>query len=186
MKHRSLLSLLFLTSLIAWGCSSQKPIVQMPEEVHIVGHYKYKHSWDYQAPNNQGQMHCDEVGTLHFYPDGTFSDTATQVHTLYRAHEQDTLLMTFDYRCQGQWKVEEHKFIFKELAEGFILAPTKLPMQVNGKWLVGFVRDLVKQSTPNSQRWITFDIDRLDRKAFIWSYGYPDGHRDTWEMERCK
>lgn len=159
------------------GCASTR--ILTPETQHIVGHYAYAHSWDYTSPDKQ-QMHCDEEGTLDFYADGTCSDTATQHHTLTR-QDGTTERFDFNYRCQGRWKVEEHHFMFKELAEDFQM---QLIDSLRPQEYVDFAHSLARQALPNSQRWITFDIERLDSQWFIWSYTYPNGRKDTWDMRR--
>ena len=35
-------------------------------------------------------------------------------------------------------------------------------------------------------RWFTFDIERLDEEWFIWTYTYPNGRKDSWEMKRVR
>ena len=56
--------------------------VLTPEQEYIPGHYEYLHSWDYAAPDGNGTIHCDETGTLDFYGNGTFADTAMQRQVL--------------------------------------------------------------------------------------------------------
>ena len=162
----------------------------------IPGTYNYEHSWDYKAPDGNGKIHCDEQGTLRFYADGTYVDDAVQYHTLTMDNpvviplytgKMDTVYswrFDFGYHCEGRWRVEEGKFLFNELAEGFsmgCLASTILSL-----WFVEYGAKIVKHSTPNSNRWFTFDIERLDKEWFIWSYTYPNGRKDTWDMKRVK
>lgn len=168
--------------------------IQKPEEQHIPGHYVYTHSWDYAAPDGNGTIHCDETGTLDFYPDGTYADTALQHHTLstkiresegWRAEtaEIETYLFNFMYYCQGQWRVENGKFLFSEHAEGFDMVPQN---ESPDQW-TSYYADLIEKKTlPNSSRWFTFDIERLDNEWFIWTYTYPNGRKDSWEMKRTR
>lgn len=158
------------------SCAGNKGVAKI--EKKIVGHYEYVHSWDYVGPDG-GKMHCDESGTLDFYRDGSFSDTATQHHVRY-IDEQMRDLYDFKYYCQGRWKVEGGKFVFKELAEGFDM----VPMEVWPKKKASYALQLKQQSIPNSDRWIVFDIERLDKEWFIWSYTYPNGRKDTLDMHR--
>jgi len=161
------------------SCSTTR--ILQPEQQHIVGHYKYTHSWDYTGPDKQ-KMHCDETGTLDFYADGTYADTALQHHTLV-LRVPSSRQYDFNYRCQGSWKVEEHQFLFNELAEGFVMDP--IAEQLSDEQLA-YAQKIAKQSTPNSKRWFTFKIERLDKQWFIWSYTYPDGRTDYWEMRRAR
>ena len=165
-----------------------------PEEQHIPGHYEYTHSWDYAAPDGNGTIHCDETGTLDFYADGTFADTALQHHTLStkvrelngwqsETAETETLLFDFMYYCQGQWRVENGKFLFSEHAEGFHM---DLMNEVVSSWIVNYASLIEKKTLPNSTRWFTFDIERLDHEWFIWTYTYPNGRKDSWEMKRVE
>ena len=50
-----------------------------------------------------------------------------------------------------------------------------------------YYADLIEKKTlPNSSRWFTFDIERLDNEWFIWTYTYPNGRKDSWEMKRVQ
>ena len=50
-----------------------------------------------------------------------------------------------------------------------------------------YYADLIENKTlPNSSRWFTFDIERLDEEWFIWTYTYPNGRKDSWEMKRSQ
>ena len=121
---------LFCAALLALLPTLSHCQIQKPEEQHIPSHYVYTHSWDYAAPDGNGTIHCDETGTLDFYSDGTYADTALQHHYLrtkvresegWRAEtaESETYQFDFMYYCQGRWRVENGKFLFCELAEGF-------------------------------------------------------------------
>lgn len=173
------LSLAFTFCLLFSSCATHK--ICTPEQKHIVGHYEYVHSWDYTAPDKQ-KMHCDETGTLDFYDNGTFADTALQHHKLV-LRDPSSRMYDFNYRCLGNWKVENHQFMFNELSEGFVMEYID---SVSNHDQAVFAQSIAKQSTPNSMRWFTFQIERLDRKWFIWSYTYPDGRKGTWEMRRKK
>ncbi len=185
--------ILFITLLAVLPMTSHSQI-QTPEEQHIPGHYEYTHSWDYAAPDGNGTIHCDETGTLDFYPDGTFADTALQHHTLstkiresegWRAEttETETYLFNFMYYCQGQWRVERGKFLFCEHAEGFDMVPQN---ESPDQWTAYYADLIEKKTLPNSSRWFTFDIERLDNEWFIWTYTYPNGRKDSWEMKRVQ
>ena len=166
--------------------------IQKPEERHIPSHYVYTHSWDYAAPDGNGTIHCDETGTLDFYADGTYADTALQHHYLrtkvresegWRAEtsEAETYQFDFMYYCQGRWRVENGKFLFCELAEGFDMV---LQNDSTDQWTTYYADLIEKKTLPNSSRWFTFDIERLDEEWFIWTYTYPNGRTDSWEMKR--
>lgn len=169
--------------------------VTVPEQQHIPGRYEYTHSWDYAAPDSNGTIHCDETGVLWFYGNGTFADTAFQTHTLHLKEPVrevldrpspdtiaiDTYQFHFHYICPGSWRVDNGKFLFSEHAEGFDMV---LLNESTSKWVVGYSNAIEKHSLPNSSRWFTFDIERLDEEWFIWTYTYPDGHKDSWEMKR--
>lgn len=162
----------------------------------IPGIYNYEHSWDYKAPDGNGTIHCDEKGTLRFKADGTYIDDAIQYHTL--AMNDSIRIKTmkgewttisgwrfdFGYHCKGRWRTEEGKFLFNELAEGFSMG--SLASVIWSNWFIEYSSKIVEHSTPNSNRWFTFDIERLDNEWFIWSYTYPNGRKDTWEMHRVK
>lgn len=183
--------ILFVTLLAVLPITSHSQI-QTPEEQHIPGRYEYTHSWTYAAPDAYGFIHCDETGTLDFYPDGTFADTALQHHTLstkYRemegwqakTEEMETYLFDFMYYCQGQWRVEDGKFIFSEHAEGFDMV---LQNESPDQWTAYYADQIEENSLPESSRWFTFNIERLDKEWFIWSFTYPTGRKDLWEMKR--
>ena len=158
-----------------------------PEGQHIPGHYEYTHSWDYAAPDGNGTIHCDETGTLDFYADGTFADTALQHHTLHTRNmvkdggDKDTssYIFNFMYYCQGRWGVENGKFRFCEHAEGFDMV---LQNKNATPEIVEYADMIEKKTLPNSSRWFTFDIERLDNEWFIWTYTYPNSRKDSWEM----
>ena len=183
---------LFCASLLALLPTLSHCQIQKPEEQHIPSHYVYTHSWDYAAPDGNGTIHCDETGTLDFYADGTYADTALQHHYLrtkvresegWRAEtaESETYQFDFMYYCQGRWRVENGKFLFCELAEGFDMV---LQNDSADQW-TAYYADLIENKTlPNSSRWFTFDIERLDEEWFIWTYTYPNGRKDSWEMKR--
>lgn len=191
MKRYCISVIILLSSLFA-SCYSQ---ILTPEEQHIPGRYEYTHSWDYSAPDSNGTIHCDEYGFLYFYSDGTCTDTAFQHHTLKMDTpirtvlgwiSQDTMTLdtytfSFHFICPGAWKVENGKFLFCEKAEGFSMY--QLDKSIN-EWVMDYADKIRKQSTPNSSRWITFDIERLDNEWFIWTYTYPNGRKDSWEMKR--
>ena len=187
---------LFIALLMGLPITMHSQILK-PEEQHIPGHYEYVHSWDYAAPDGNGTIHCDETGTLDFYADGTFADTAVQSHRMRMKTPVKTVLgwlspdtaeidrygFNYMYYCQGQWRVEDGKFLFAEHAEGFHM--DLLDQSVND-WIIYYANLIEKKTLPNSSRWFTFDIERLDDEWFIWTYTYPNGRKDSWEMKRVR
>lgn len=164
-------------------------------EKKIPGTYNYVHSWNYKAPDGNGTIHCDELGTLRFYADGTYVDDAVQYHTLTM---NDSILVPvgfggdsttiagsgfkYLYHCEGHWRVENGHFLFNELAEGFSMTNVD-----NCRWSIWsdeYAALIAAHTTPNSNLWFTFDFERLDKEWFIWSYTYPNGRKDTWDMQR--
>lgn len=193
MKHLNTI----LISLLALCYTTANAQILKPEQLHIPGHYEYVHAWDYPAPDGNGTIHCDETGTLDFYTDGTFADTAIQHHQYYPAtsvkvvqsdRSPDTMELThyefkYNYYCQGLWRVEKGKFLFSEHAEGFHMDFLNKPAS---HW-ARYYADIIENKTrPNSSRWFTFDIKRLDEEWFIWTYTYPNGRIDSWEMKRTR
>ena len=184
--------LFFITLLAVLPMALHSQILK-PEAQHIPSHYEYTHSWDYAAPDGKGTIHCDETGTLDFYADGTYADTAIQHHTLrlntlVKTVIPDTMetafhIFDFLYYCQGNWRVENGKFLFSEHAEGFHM---DLMNEFVNSWTVNYANKIVKKTLPNSSRWFTFDIERLDNEWFIWTYTYPNGRKDSWEMMRVR
>ena len=185
---------IFVITLLAVLPMALHSQIQKPEEQHIPGHYVYTHSWDYAAPDGNGTIHCDETGTLDFYADGTFADTALQHHLLStkvrettggrsETAETETYLFNFMYYCQGRWRVENGKFLFSEHAEGFDMI---LQNNTDDQWTTHYADLIEKKTLPNSSRWFTFDIERLDEEWFIWTYTYPNGRKDSWEMKRAQ
>lgn len=177
-------------------CMAQQ--VLTPEAQYIPSKYIYEHSWNYAAPDGNGTIHCDETGTLLFYADGTYVDEAVQYHVLTM---KDTITVPwgsegnetrrivswsflFGYHCEGRWRVENGKFLFNEMSEGFSMLPMDNDIATN--WSMEYGNKIVQHSTPHSDRWFTFDIERLDEEWFIWSYTYPNGRKDTWEMQRVR
>ncbi len=162
----------------------------------IPGTYNYEHSWDYKAPDGNGTIHCDERGTMRFSADGTYKDVALQEHYLEMDFPVVIPLMTgkldtidhwtwqLMYKCPGRWRVENGKFLFNELAEGFSLV--SISSLIWSNWCLEYEAKIRAHFTPKSDRWFTFDIERLDSEWFIWSYTYPDDRRDIWEMHRVK
>lgn len=190
MKTRIHLLVLLLCSLT---CKAQ----QLDWNYELIpGTYNYEHSWDYKAPDGNGTIHCDEQGTLRFYADGTYKDDAIQHHSLtlkdsirvkYMNGEWKTIggwTFYFGYHCIGRWRVENGKFLFNEMSEGFSMGSMESVIWSN--WFLEYAAKIVEHSTPNSNRWFTFDFERLDDEWFIWSYTYPNGRKDTWEMKRVK
>lgn len=186
---KRLLAFFLMLSAVTYCCVAQNADL-------IPGTYNYEHSWDYKAPDGNGTIHCDEKGTLRFKADGTYKDEAIQYHTL--AMNDSIRIKTmkgewttisgwrfdFGYHCKGRWRTEEGKFLFNELAEGFSMG--SLASVIWSNWFIEYSSKIVEHSTPNSDRWFTFDIERLDNEWFIWSYTYPNGRKDTWEMHRVK
>lgn len=176
MRHR--LHLWLAPLLLLSGCSL--PRVLQPAQDHIPGHYRYDHSWDYNVKGLK--CHCDETGTLEFRADGTTEDHAVQTHTVIS--NGDTARYTFRFICHGGWKVTDGKFVFAEYPEGFVLDLTGSQPQASAQdTLPALIR---AANTPQTVRWIQYDITKLTRHAFTWSYTYPDGHTDYWEMIRAR
>lgn len=191
MKQIRILSIVLLTALSLNAIGQSKS----PSYKLIPGRYEYTHSWDYTAPDSNGTIHCEESGILSFYSQGTFRDNASQRHTLKMetpiktvmdwvsddSIEVETFNFDFSYFCHGLWRVENGKFLFCEKAENFEMA---LMNNSLNDWIQQYAETIKQKNTPNSNRWITFDIERLDNNGFVWSYTYPDGHKDLWELER--
>ena len=183
--------------LLAALCTTAYAQILTPEQQHIPGRYEYVHSWDYRAPDGNGTIHCDETGVLYFYPDGTYADTAFQHHTLKMDRpirtvmgwlSPDTMTIStynfdFYYICPGLWRVENGKFLFSEHSEGFSM---HLLNQSVNPWIDDYASKIYAHTLPNSSRWFTFDIERLDEEWFIWTYTYPNGRKDSWEMKRTR
>lgn len=192
---RQLHLLIYVVLFLFAGCTTNKNISKADKK--IPGTYNYEHSWDYKAPDGNGTIHCDEQGTLRFYADGTYVDDAVQYHSLTleeticvpKGWEGDSVILIgsgfrFLYHCEGRWKLENGKFLFNEMSEGFSM--TLMDDNIWSQWVDEYAAKIVEHSTPNSDRWFTFDIERLDKKWFIWSYTYPNGRKDTWEMHCVK
>ncbi len=186
--------LLMPVVLLLFACAAHKSFSKA--EKMIPGTYNYEHSWDYKAPDGNGTIHCDEQGTLRFYADGTYVDEAIQSHGLTMdssiiiplfTGEIDTIekaRFNYHYHCKGRWKVENDKFLFNEMSEGFWMLP--IDNAIWSDWFTDYGAKIVSHSWPNSDRWFTFDFERLDNEWFIWSYTYPNGRKDTWDMKRVK
>ncbi|MCR4829141.1 MAG: hypothetical protein K5864_06730 [Bacteroidales bacterium] len=179
---------------VAMICLAQQ--VLTPEAKYIPGEYEYEHSWDYAAPDGNGTIHCSETGKLVFNADGTYVDDAIQYHSLtmkdsinvqWGSDGNETRwlknwVFRFVYHCEGRWRVEKGKFLFNEMEEGFSM--DSMDDVVATQWSRGYGQQIVAHSTPHSNRWFAFDFERLDDEWFIWSYTYPNGRKDTWEMKR--
>lgn len=186
--------LIILSFCLLVSCTSQKK--QINAEKQIPGTYNYEHSWDYKAPDGNGKIHCDEQGTLRFYADGTYVDDAMQCHKLKMDSaicvknfkgEIDTIDgcgFNYIYHCVGRWRVKDGKFLFNEMSEGFSMELRESTKW--SEWFADYSASIVEHTIPNSDRWFTFDIERLDKEWFIWSYTYPNGRKDTWDMQRVK
>lgn len=184
-------------SLLLGNCATHR--VLTPEEQMIPDYYRYLHSWDYPSPDGEGTIHCDEHGTIDFRPDGTYSDTAWQICYVRKTTDSVFAVVNLLYACQGHWKVENHKFLFNEMAEDFTLDLVPNPIcYKESASLVDSIHSgedntptehyyaplIKKHNTPDSKRWFSFDIRRLDRRWFVWTYTYPDGRVDSWDMKR--
>lgn len=185
MSRKLLAFAIAVTTALLAQCQVLEPLQQ-----HIPGHYVYTHSWDYNAPDGLGTIHCDEEGVLWFYADGTFADTAVQHHRLTVTDttaggsvQPRTLLLDFHYQCPGAWRVDNGKFLFSEHSEGFDM---QLLDGSADAWTQRLADKIENQTRPVSTRWFTFDIERLDSEWFIWSYTYKTGRKDTWDMRRSK
>lgn len=176
-------SLLTLVALTLFGCSTSR--VLTPLEKHIAGYYEYDHAWDYSI-KNLGQLRCEETGWLLFNPNGTFADLAVQNHYL-TLPDSSKVLFVYTYICHGRWKVQDGKFLFTEHSKGFVLdeqeVRTLTPGSFRSSDLSSWSQQIVRNATPKD-RWYTFDIERLDKRWFIWSYTYPTGDKTLWHMHR--
>lgn len=166
------------------GCSSSR--VMKPIEQHIAGYYEYDHAWNYSI-RNLGQLRCEETGWLMFNPNGTFADLAVQNHYL-TLPDSSRILFVYTYVCHGHWKVQDGKFLFTEHSRNFVLDEQEVRTLTRGSFRSAQLQDwsqqIVKNATPKD-RWYTFDIERLDRKWFIWSYTHPStGEKTLWHMHR--
>lgn len=184
MKRRLVALLLTGIALTFFGCSTSR--VLMPLEKHIAGYYEYDHAWNYSIAN-LGQLRCEETGWLMFNPNGTFADLAVQNHYL-TLPDSSKVLFVYTYVCHGSWKVRDGKFLFNEHSQGFVLDQQEIrPLtlcKLGTTQLQDWSRQIVNNATPKDY-WYTFDIERLDKKWFIWSYTYPKtGEKTLWHMHR--
>lgn len=163
-------------------CVSCQGLQQVAPQTTIVGNYVYEHSWDYASPDGVGIMHCNETGTIDFQSDGTYVDKAIQ-HHYHIFPDTSRVHYPMSYYCEGEWKVEDGKFLFNEHSENFSL---KLVESVSNQELADFASMIVLHNTPNSKQWFTFAIDRLDQAWFVWSYTDKSGHKTTWDMQRVR
>lgn len=152
-----------------------------------MGFYEYEHSWDHASPDGFGMMHCDETGTIDFKADGTYVDQAVQthIHLMYNDSAKGDIAdgtYKMRYYCEGDWKVEKGKFLFNEHSENFSL---NLIDDYFVEERSNFAALISANSTPDSKRWFTFDIDRLDNEWFTWSYTDKHGKKTTWDMHRA-
>lgn len=159
---------------------------QVPWQAKVIpGHYQYVHSWTYPSPEGGYMITCSEEGTLDFEPNGRFIDRAVQYHTAHMAGEP---CWTFDYECHGLWRVQDGHFLFCEFQQDFVmeLMGVNIDYTYDLEWAARLANRMVQNSMPKSSRWITFDIVTLNEHEFTWSYTYPDGHTDYWEMHRVE
>lgn len=163
------------------GCSVTR-VVPWQSKV-IPGLYEYTHSWTYPSPEGNFTITCYEEGTLEFRSSGWFEDHAVQYHT---ANTPDQPMWTYDYESQGRWKVENDHFLFRDDPYYFVMDLMGVNIndyRGNLDWASRMSDRIVRHSTP-SNRWVVFDIVTLNDHEFTWSYTYPDGHTDFWEMHR--
>lgn len=175
---KNLLLLLAATLLLA-SCSSARRVDSSITRA-IADEYEYVHSWDYRSPDGVGIMHCDETGHLQFFSDGTYVDIATQQHC-HLLPDSTRVYYQMDYYCEGEWKVRGQKFLFNEHTENFSLTLTDAACD---SARASFAESISRQNTPDTRRWFTFDIERLDPEWFIWSYTDKQGRKTTWDMHR--
>lgn len=173
---------IILSALFACALASCASLKNRSVKNGIVGHYEYEHSWNYASPDGVGFMHCDEVGRLDFNSDGTFVDVAVQKHS-HCLPDSTQSHYSMEYHCEGEWKVENGKFLFCEHSENFSL---KLLNEAPAVEESDFAAEIVKQNTPDSSRWFTFDIDRLDEEWFVWSYTDKRNRKTTWDMKKME
>lgn len=183
MKKIFYLALVAVATAVMSGCGS---MTEMPWQSKIIpGLYQYTHSWTYPSPEGGYSITCYEEGTMEFDRWGEYSDHAVQYHT---ANTPDQTCWTFDYKSYGRWRVENDRFLFYQRSSDLAmeLMGVKLDWNGNLEWAETMARRLVAHATPSTSRWITFDIVTLNAQDFTWSYTYPDGHTDYWEMHRIE
>lgn len=173
--------LLFSILVLMSGCGVSRVV---PWQVNVIpGNYEYTHSWTYPSPEGGYTITCYEEGTIDFSRSGSYVDHAVQYHT---ANIPSSPSWTFDYECHGRWDVENDHFLFKEYSFDFVmeLMGVNIDYPYSLDWAAVMADRLVRNSTPKSSKYITFDIVVLNDHEFTWSYTYPDGHTDYWEMHR--
>ena len=180
-KYSKLLIAIAAVAMLS-GCASTSYVTPWQMKV-IPGHYEYTHSWTYPSPEGGYTITCYEEGTINFDYAGYYIDRAIQYHT---ANTPEQTCWTFDYECQGRWDVVNDHFLFNEQEQYFIMELMGVNIGYNGdlEWASRMADRIVQKSRPKSTQMITFDIVRLDDQVFTWSYTYPDGHTDYWEMHR--
>lgn len=180
MKKNVLFMAIVFGLLAMSGCSVTR-VIPWQKSV-IPGRYEYVHSWTYPSPEGGYTITCSESGTIDFKSYGRFVDKAVQYHV---ANIPGEPCWTFDYECYGSWDVRNDHFMFCEYPQNFVmdLMGVNIDYDRSLDWAAGMANRLVVNSTP-SARWISFDIVRLNEREFTWSYTYPDGHTDYWEMHR--
>lgn len=178
---------LFLTLAISLATFSSCGISSsMPWQKKIIpGLYQYTHSWTYPAPDGHYTITCYEEGTIDFGFFGDYTDRATQYHT---ANTPEQTCWTFDYECGGRWDIVNDHFLFSEQPNQFAmeLMGVQLGNYQDLDWASLIAEKIIRNARPKSSQMTTFDIVVLNDHQFTWSYTYPDGHTDYWEMHRIE
>lgn len=184
MKKIFLILSLAVSLVLMNSCSLSRII---PWQMNVIpGHYEYTHSWTYPSPEGGYTITCYEEGTIDFERYGRYTDRAVQYHT---ANTPDQTCWTFDYLCTGRWDVQDDQFLMSQSALDFEMELMGVNIDYyhgDLEWAVGMADLLRQNSTPRSSRYITYQIAVLDDHHFTWSYTYPNGHTDYWEMHRVQ
>lgn len=187
MRKIVLIISVFIMVLSITSCRTEHGVSTLPpwQKKYIPGFYEYTHSWTYPSPEGNFTITCYEEGSIEFYRNGHYVDNAVQYHTANTPH---ATCWTYNYECHGGWDVVDSKFRFNERSQGFLmdLMGVSVDPSLDLEVVDRLSRKLVQRSTPNSNRWWDFDIRVLTSDEFTWSYTYPDGHIDYWEMHRIR
>lgn len=181
MKKSSNILIAIVAAAMLCGCASMRSVPWQKKA--IPGLYEYTHSWTYPSPEGGYTITCYEEGTIDFDRAGYYQDRAIQYHT---ANTPEQTCWTYDYECQGRWDVANGLFLFNELAQHFNMELMGVNIGLGGdlEWAGRMADRIVQRQRPKSAQMIAFDIVVLNDSEFTWSYTYPDGHTDYWEMHR--
>jgi len=93
--------------------------------------------------------------------------------------------MVFNYISPSRWRVEGEDFYFVGLAESFRMDLVEIITENCTEERASSLSDGIVESVRTGiAREIKFHLDKLTKKQLVWSYCYPDGHRDTWTFNR--